>query len=923
MIQLRIRTEGSFGATFAPISRIIQRLKEIGCTAAGIVDQSTWLHVKFFEACKEAGIQPLLGVELVVSEDEFAIPKMWFLARNKEGLSELYRWSSRAHQNQLSTKRGAVPRLTQAEVGEMSDNIVRFAGDVTDGDFLASVNAVIDLNPSSRVLNMKKRAIAAEHGLQTVSTGDNAFCFPEDKEVYELISKGGLKPSPQFILETLDHQDAAKEIADSCAGLEMPVAPMIRIEGDLLALCREGIEARVGARQIEVWTDEYEKRMLYELDLIKSKDFESYFLMVADLMTFAKKHMLVGPARGSSAGSLVCYLTRITEIDPIPPKLYFERFIDISRSDLPDIDTDFPDDKRHLVFEYAAEKYGQKNTAKIGTISLFKPKSALIQVCKSLNIPPQATAAVKVAMIERSSADSRANNCLEDTLTTTEPGRAFIKVYPQANRAALIEGHAQHTGVHAAGLLVCNDDITNYCTVDSNGIAHIEKGAAEKIGLLKVDVLGLRTLGILDDSGVPIDWYNMKFDDPAVYEIFNKRRLCAIFQFEGNALRAVSSDINFKDLNDIDAVTALARPGPFGGGVTEEYVKRKNGKQYAPIHPLIQEQLKETFGLPVYQEQTMAIVRNIGKFSWKDTSVIRKAMSKRMGKEFFDKHWDTFKEGAAEQGIGEAEAKATWDMINSMGAWAFNKAHSYSYAVISYWTAYLKAHHPLEFAAANLRSAKDEDSATELLREMAREGIQYKAFDIDLSDENWSVKNGMLIGGFMALKGFGESKAKKFVDARNSGKLTAKQRADIEKAENSFADIFPINTKYGDMYLNPGKHNIMGVVSHVEDIKEGAPHGHDVCFVAELIYKNARDINEEVNIKKRGGKIEDGPRDFLDLRLRDDTGTIGGRIGRKEYEAIGKELLENVPVGAILLVRAKQWNGIKYAFIQKWKRLDA
>jgi DNA polymerase III alpha subunit len=456
-----------------------------------------------------------------------------------------------------------------------------------------------------------------------------------------------------------------------------------------------------------------------------------------------------------------------------------------------------------MVFEYMADKYGATNVAHIGTIGQFRPKSALIQVCKALNIPPQATGAVKVAMIERSSADSRANNCLEDTFNETTPGQEFIKQYPQAKAAMLLEGHASHSGVHAAGLLVCNEEITNYATVDANGIAHIEKGAAEQMGLLKIDVLGLRTLGVLEDSGLGIDWYSLPFDDKETYDVFNAGRLCGIFQFEGNALRAISRDIDFKTIVEIDAVTALARPGPFGGGVTEKYVRRKKGEAYTPIHPLVEEHMKETYGLPVYQEQTLAIVREIGKFDWKETSTIRKAMSKRMGKEFFDTYWAKFKEGAASQGIGEPEARATWETINAMGAWQMNKAHTFSYAVISYWTAYLKAHHPLEFAAANLRNAKDEDSAVELLREMVREGIEYVPFDLHKSEMNWSAKDGVLYGGFMALKGIGESKAAKLIEARNSGTLTDKQREEIEKAENIFADIFPFRRHYLHLYEDP------------------------------------------------------------------------------------------------------------------------
>lgn len=915
MIQLRLRTEFSFGQTFAPLPRMIERLTAIGCRAAGIVDGSTWGHVPWWEACRAAGIQPLLGVEVVVADGE-ETTRMWFLAKTEAGLSQLYRLTSKSHQQPIATQRGNLPRLFRGDVEAAGPEIAKFAGEVTDGPWLASVGAVLDFNPGSRLLNAKKRQIAADLGLPCVATSDNAYVFPEDKEIYELASRGGLKPSPQHILSELEHQDTAAEIARQCSELQLPKAPMIRFAGDLEAECRAGILFR----KLD-WNDTYEARLQHELKLIKEKDYESYFLVVSDMVRFAKEHMLVGPSRGSAAGSLVCYLSRITEIDPIPAGLFFERFIDVSRSDLPDIDLDFPDDKRQLVFDYMAQKYGAKNTAKIGTILEFKPRSALGTVCKALNIPFAATAAVKVAMIERSSADSRASNCLEDTFKDTEPGRKFAAAYPQAIKAALLEGHASHTGTHAAGLIVCNAEITDYATVDANGIAHVQKDVAEKIGLLKIDVLGLRTLGILEDSGVPIDWYNLKFNDPAVYDVFNAGRLCGIFQFEGSALRTISRRVKFESLREIDAVTALARPGPFAGGVTEEYLKRMAGKEYTPIHPLVERHMAASYGLPIYQEQTLAIVREIGKFDWKDTTSIRKAMSKRMGKEFFDKFWELFKAGAMQQGIAEKEARATWELINAMGAWQMNQSHTFSYAVISYWTAFLKAHYPLEFAAANLRSAKDEESAVQLLREMVKEGIEYKPFDLELSEENWSVKNGKLIGGFLNLHGFGAVKAKKFVELRNAGALTEKHLAEIESAFNTFNDIFPIQTKYGHIYNDPQANGIEGPVLKIEEL-DGTKEGSFV-YLGKMIYKTLHHVNEEVNIKRRGGGIiTHGPLEFIDVRVQDDTGEILARVGRTDFEMMGRELAEAIETGAHLLVRARFSRGFRFGFIQRWRRLD-
>lgn len=917
MIQLRLRTEYSFGQTFAPIDRVISRLKELGCTHAGIVDQaSTWGHLDWFNKCNAAGIKPILGVELVVTDDEESTQKMWFLAKDEQGLRELYKASSRAFRQQIRSKFGSTPRLYRTDVLLMSDSIIKFSGDIVDGEFLKRCGAYVDIGPSSRTLRLIKENLCTKYGLDKVYVSDNSYAFEEDRKTFEFASSAYTKTTAQHIIP-VETTEAARLIAEQCNDLKMPKATMLRQEGNLEELCREGIKKRASRL---TWDSRYEDRLNYELDLIRQKDFESYFLIVADMVDYAKKHILVGPSRGSAAGSLVCYLSGITEVDPIIHNLYFERFIDLNRSDLPDIDLDFVDSKRHIVFEYMAEKYGSSRVSHIGTVSRYKPKSALIQVCKKLGIPANVTAGVKIAMIERSSADSRANNCLQDTFETTDPGRKFIQSFPQARIAQELEGHASNTSTHAAGLLVCNEDIENFCTVTDAGIAQLDKVTAEALGLLKIDVLGLTTLGILEDSGVQVDWYNLPLDDPNVYTVFNEQRMCGIFQFEGNAMRAVSSQMTFKDIKDIDAVTALARPGPFGGGVTKEYLDRKNGKRYDDIHPLVASHMKDTYGLPVYQEQTLAIVREIGKFDWKETSTIRKAMSKRMGKEFFDTHWEKFRQGAESQGIGEKEARKTWDMINSSGAWAMNVAHTRSYAVISYWTAWLKYYHPLEFAAASLRNAKDENNAIELLREMVKEGVEYVAFDPWLSEEDWCVKDGKLVAGLKSLHGFGVNKAAKYIEKRKNGKLTEE---DIRKASarpSVFKDIFPMRSLYGHIYADPKANGVASKVHFISDLT-GEEEGSYV-FIGELITKNARNANEDINVKKRNGKLLTGPLEFLDIRVRDDTGTIGARVDRFKYMAIGKKLLESVPIGSHLMIRARMGNGIRFAFITNWKQLD-
>ena len=441
-------------------------------------------------------------------------------------------------------------------------------------------------------------------------------------------------------------------------------------------------------------------------------------------------------------------------------------------------------------------------------------------------------------------------------------------------------------------------------------------------------MLGLRTLTILEDSGVAVDWYGLPFDDEQALDIFRRMQLCGIFQFDGGALRHITQRLLVGSLADIDAITALARPGPIAGGVTEEYIARRGGKPYRPIHPLVAPYMADTQGLPVYQEQTLAIVRDIGQFSWKDTAQIRKVMSKSMGVEFFNTYWPIFVQGATSQGIDETEARRTWDMICTMGNWQMNKAHTYSYAVISYWCAWLKAHHPLQFAVANLRNAIDEDHAVILLREMVAEGLRYVAFDQELSQEDWSIHEGVLYGGLLSLHGIGPKKAAAYSIKRAAGALTQEDREDLAKRTSPFTELFPITTRYTDWYANPRAHDIArDEISTIDSImKTGVPHGEQRVFICELIAKNVHSLNDPAQINKRGGTIEVAPLEYLAIRFRDDTAEMAGKIDRWKYRELGVPIIEGVPVGAHLVVRAtfyqRDGQTIPFAFIQAWRRID-
>lgn len=711
-------------------------------------------------------------------------------------------------------------------------------------------------------------------------------------------------------------------IGERLQGVTLAKAPIISVAGDLPALVETGRVRRMEAGQIAEWDETYQARLVRELDMIKEKEYESYFLVVADLVMWAKERMLVGPARGSSAGSLVCYLLGITEVDPLVHDLIFERFIDINRNDLPDIDIDFNDKKREQVFTYLQEKYGVPNVARIGSVNRLKPRSVMAHGGKKLGIPHGSTFAVLNVLIEYSSGDSRYGKGLEDTLANTQPGKEFTTKFPEGRLISDLENHASHTGVHAAGIIVSNEPVTDFCTVQ-DGTAHIDKKDAEYLNLLKIDALGLRTLGVIEDAGcvTPEELYALKFDDPEVLKVFDEHKYSGLFQFEGGAQRRVSAQVPMVDFKKIDHVTALARPGPLGGGAANTYINRNAGREEISYrHPSMEMYLGDTMGVVLYQEQVMRIVREIGDFSWEETSTIRKAMSGRKGKEFFDRRGEMFVEGAAKLDIPADEAREIWDEICSFGAWGMNKSHTTSYAMISYWCAYMKHHHPLEYAAACLRSAKDDEQTVEILRELVKEGVKWKAFDPDLSEANWVAREGMLLGGYTGLIGIGPVKAAKYVAKRADGGLTDKDYEQLAKHKVKHADLWPAHTLYGEYYTDPDKHNIAGGLREFANLEDF----DNAVVLCRLVRRERRDENEVVRVARRNGRRVPGQSLFLDMFVVDDSVSkpVVARIKSHMWHSHGERLADAAVDGQDwFLVRGKWLKQFSMLIVKKIKCL--
>jgi len=703
---------------------------------------------------------------------------------------------------------------------------------------------------------------------------------------------------------------------------DIPNAPMVKYykAANIDAICRR----RAKTKGINLADAAYRHRYDTELALIKDKGYVDYFLMVSDVIKYAKKHMAVGPARGSSAGSLVCYLMDITEVDPLPWGLYFERFIDVNRFDLPDIDVDFQDDKRHLVIKYLEKKYGALNVAQIGNVNRLKPKSAIARFAKALNIPIDDVIEIKDAIIERSGGDSRAAFCMADTFNDTDVGKRFLENHPSMKIVAEIESHASHAGVHAAGILVCNTPIVNYCGINSRDgkrIGMLDKKDAEAINLLKIDALGLRTLtilaGVCDQLGEPYSWlYGLPLDDREAYQVFNDQRLTGIFQFEGSATQSLTRQMPVENMEDISALVAIARPGPLNSGGATTYIDARTGRkqiEYISQHPAVIAATKDTFGVVIYQEQVLKIAREYGLLTWEDTSELRKAMSKSLGEEFFDQYKKRFIEGAASIGEKAEDAERVWKYINTFGSWGMNKAHTISYSLISYWCAYMKAHHILEFAMSSLNHSKDDLTALKLLRDLKEnEGITYVVLDPKVSEKQWSVHGGQLYGGLCTINGVGPAKANQIIASRKDGKPLPPGLAQklVLPIDSPFQYLYPAREKYGDYYSNSAQYGVKRKVKTISKVTKNGQH----VVIGCLTRKNLRDANEIANVAKRGGNYVTGPTAWLNITIEDDTAPIICTIGRYDYEVMGKDIAETGKEN-------KDWYMVHGTMKNNWRKL--
>ncbi|MBF5080870.1 DNA polymerase III subunit alpha [Quadrisphaera sp. INWT6] len=632
--------------------------------------------------------------------------------------------------------------------------------------------------------------------VQSGSTLADPNRFKFDAEEFYLKSPAEMRHLWRDFPEACDNTLA---IAERCSvefsegiGTYMPRYPVPEGESEDSWFVKE-VERGLQMRFKGAVPEESRKVAEYEIGVITGMGFSGYFLVVADFIRWSKRNGIrVGPGRGSGAGSIAAYALEITDLDPQRHGLIFERFLNPDRVSMPDFDIDFDERRRGEVIKYVTEKYGEDRVAQIVTYGTIKAKQAVKDASRVLGYPfamgDRITKAMPAAVMGK---DVPLSQIFEPTHNRYAEGGEFRALYEAeadvqkvVETAKQLEGLKRQWGVHAAGVIMSSDPLLDLIPImrreqDGQVITQFDYPSCESLGLIKMDFLGLRNLTIMDDAvrlvernrGEKVVLEELELDDPGTYELLQRGDTLGVFQFDGGPMRSLLRLMRPDNFEDISAVGALYRPGPMGAGSHTNYALRKNGQQeITPLHPELAEPLAEvlgtTYGLIVYQEQVMSIAQTVAGFSLGQADLLRRAMGKKKKSEL-DKQYEKFSGGMHERGFSEAAVKALWDVLLPFSDYAFNKAHSAAYGVVSYWTAYLKAHYPAEYMAAVLTSVRDDkDKSALYLNECRRMGLTVLPPDVNESIATYAAVGPDIRFGLAAIRNVGENVVEAIEKAR-------------------------------------------------------------------------------------------------------------------------------------------------------------
>jgi DNA polymerase-3 subunit alpha len=845
-VHLHTHSEFSLLDGASRVDELCAKASRLGMPAIALTDHGVMFGaLDFYEAARRHGIVPIIGVEAYVAprsrfdrtpgENDENYRHLTILARNEEGYRNLLRLVTDAHLEGFYHR----PRIDKDLLAERSAGLIGLSGCLASeaarlllaGHQAKATEAVagyrdifgpggfyLELQdhglPDQRTVNPMLVELSRATGVPLVATNDIHYTDKEHARPHDVLlciqqqkvqtDTNRLKfDTDEFFLKTAEEMrdvfswapeacDATLEIADAC-DLELRFGEMHLPRFDppagrtldqyLKDLVFEGAARRYGEVTAEILG-----RIETELSVIRAMGFSGYFLIVWDLIRFARDHGIrVGPGRGSAAGSVVSYCLQITDLDPLRYGLIFERFLNPERKQMPDIDMDFDERRRDEVIRYVAAKYGADHVAQIITFQTIKGKQGMRDAARVLGFP--AMFGDRLAKMFPPAVLGREFS-IEKALDLSPELKEAYASEPEAREvidsARALEGLRREDSVHAAGVVIADAPLVSYLPLklakDSRDesrriVTQFDMHGVEKLGLLKMDFLGLRTLSVIEDTvgalrarGVHLDIDHIPLDDALSYEMLRLGETTGVFQLEGGGMRSLIKSLAPDRFEDLMALVALYRPGPLNQGMHIEYADRKH--QRKPVvypHASLEDILKDTYGIIVYQEQVMQIAVRMGGYSMGQADLLRKAMGKKIREELIP-HRNSFVRGALERGYTERLAQDTFDLIVPFADYGFNASHACAYAYVAYQTAYLKAHHPVEFLSALLTSVRDDKDRKPFYLNAARlMGMAVLPPDVNQSELYFTPSNGDIRYGLAAVRNVGVGVVQQIIEARSQG----------------------------------------------------------------------------------------------------------------------------------------------------------
>ena len=822
---LRVSSEYSISQGLLTVDQIVDNAIRNSVPSVALTDKSNMFGlVKFFNKCESAGIKPISGssIRLIFDDDDTSY-ELLCLAKTNNGHKNLMKIISNAHNNSLFN----FPIIRFNDLIELKDDIIVISGgtdshifedlksnNISDAskridEFRNSFgdNFVLDVQLTNRIdeIEYLKNVlpIAKDKGIPLIATNDVLFAEQDDYEIHEtkvcintgktlndpnrerVFSEHQYFKSPQEMMELFKDYDSlidnTNEISKKCnvsletKGYFLPEYPVPKkhnFDSFLKEISTQRIESYIKDFDSKKHS-EYLDRLNYELEQIKTMGFSSYFLIVYDFIEWSKNNDVpVGPGRGSGAGSLVAFALGITTLDPILHGLLFERFLNPERLSMPDFDVDFCMEKRDMVIDYVSKKYGSESVSQIATFGTMAARAVVRDVARALGKPY--ALGDRISKMIPFAPGMTLDKAQEEQPIFAQSIKSDTEVREIVDLSYKLEGIARNVGKHAGGVVIAPGSISDFCPVyvdrqSDSVMTQYDKDDVEKIGLVKFDFLGLRTLTVIDravksinknlDESKKVDLNNIPLNDENVFKLLSSGKTMAVFQLESSGMRDLIKRLKPTKFEEITALLALYRPGPLNSGMHDEFVDRKHGK--SPVtypHHLLEKVLEETYGVIVYQEQVMEAARVLAGFSLGQADILRRAMGKKK-KEEMEEQREIFVKGCLKNDIKEKNAEQIFDLINQFAEYGFNKSHSAAYALISYQTAYLKTYYPDHFMAAVLSSELgNTDKIYALTQECSRMGIEVLKPNVQTSNKKFEVNiESKIEYGLGAIKGVADA----------------------------------------------------------------------------------------------------------------------------------------------------------------------